>query len=147
MVNKIGEYLEREVQIVSIDNYAGLLSDDITPSATIMMYYCRRIDDLECNEIIEMVVKENPLAIFIGGENADHVFDIVLQYLDKHPGNSHIMTRVSNGSIDECIEEFLQATWPSEDRWDEWRTYTIIAYADNTGQLQFATHKILNLGR
>jgi hypothetical protein len=71
-------------------------------------------------------MKAAPLAIVFFGVGARTAFDVALDLQSKLDA-PHVMTkRSASGDLSEAIDDLLHATWPSEDRFDEWETYSIL---------------------
>ena len=77
---------------------------------------------------LDAIVLGTPLVVFVGGPGSGRVFDLLLRALATSSSTSgQIMTRHSEGSLEECLEELLQGTWPSEGRFDDWTRYLVVS--------------------
>lgn len=130
----IGTYLERTVRatIMSLGDDSSF-SDDKSLLNSIALIYIESIHcDVKVNRLIESLVIQAPLAIVLAGEAADETFDYLLNILDRYPTEKHVMTKLCTQiDLSEILMDFLSATWPSEDRFDEWRDYSLIVIGAN----------------
>lgn len=66
------------------------------------------------------------------GELAREAFDAIVELLADGRFRPQVMTRIGEGiSLEEAVEEFLKETWPSEDRFDDWKEYAILDLTAN----------------
>jgi hypothetical protein len=71
------------------------------------------------------LAQSSPLAIALG-PGTQGFFDALLDCVSRVDGAA-IMTKTLEGDVADAVDEFLVATWPSEDRFDDWQRYTVVA--------------------
>jgi hypothetical protein len=74
---------------------------------------------------VQQLAHSSPLAIALG-PGTRGFFDALLDCVSREAGPV-IMTKTLDGNLAEAVDEFLVATWPSEDRFDDWQRYTVVA--------------------
>jgi hypothetical protein len=80
----------------------------------------------EVERVLSSVLAAAPLALMLFGANASTSFDRMLS-LQARLRTPHVMTKLAHSpDLPEAIDEFLHATWPSEERFHQWRTYSIL---------------------
>lgn len=123
----IGTFLGRAVKTSAITSgTTARLSYDIYPSL-VLVYICSILKDKGVESLLENLIKLEPMAIVLAGVNADLAFDYLLHTLSCYPTKKHIMTKLCESQeISEVAEDFLSATWPAEERFDEWNAYSIL---------------------
>lgn len=82
------------------------------------------------SDLIRFVLEKEPLAVVIGGSGAEHFFDLLLAALARTKPVRTIMTRFVEMDVAAAAENFLHATWPSEDRFSEWQTYVALTFGE-----------------
>jgi hypothetical protein len=128
----VGEYLGREVWVSGFsDLFDGLSSGDLSHAVVLLWLSCELTSETVILQLSELV-SATPLALFVGGTSGELFFDALLHHLDSVAPLPQIMTRWSEDTLDECVAELFQATWPSENRMDLWTTYWLVG-ADDTG--------------
>ncbi|PIR55486.1 hypothetical protein COU74_00935 [Candidatus Peregrinibacteria bacterium CG10_big_fil_rev_8_21_14_0_10_36_19] len=136
----LGRYLNREIHIANSDigEINKILEDDINKS--VILIFIGKIKKSESVvNLFKQVIKYNPLAIRISGENS---FDNFNQLLDIDMSkNRHIMTYVTKEKkITKCIEDFIFSTWPSEEYFIEWKNLCILTLNDNESYLKIVKY-------
>ena len=133
-----GKYIDRVVQVAGIASLEEFIANSSLSSSLLLLCFNNcKTNTNEISAFLEKVVPLNPLAIIIAGKCATDYFDEVLNYLDSRSGRLQIMTGVNESSNqDDWQTEFLQATWPAEERFDGWNEYAVVAIGDTIFQEQ-----------
>jgi hypothetical protein len=72
-----------------------------------------------------------PLAVKLYGPASDELLGRMLEHFDAERPLLHIMTGTCYAQdVKEAVEDFLAATWPEEERFDDWRSYSIVVFGD-----------------
>lgn len=123
----LGNRLGRQVQVAELSRVLEGLSRN-SLSHAVVLFWVRDHDALDAVRArLDALVASAPLAVFAAGPEGVRLFDALLQELSQSPALPQIMTRHSEAALRECVEEFLQATWPSEDRIDAWTAYLLVS--------------------
>jgi hypothetical protein len=141
----LGEYLGRSVRISG--TFENL--DDLTFGALsheVVFFWLTQETSLSVLlASLRKLIAATPLALFIAGGNAERVFDALLRQFDGDSPPVQIMTRFSEEPLEQCITEFFQGTWPSEDRISDWMTYLLIT--DDCGGAKAVSDAVLDFLR
>jgi hypothetical protein len=78
-------------------------------------------------DILENLIIQEPLGIVIAGAYSSNIFDKLISLLSERKIDRHIMTGLlEEKSFTENAELFFISTWPSEERFIEWKDYRIL---------------------
>jgi len=126
----IDSYLGREVQVALCSCH---LVDDMLPAESLKNSLLLVVldtpfeDDVRLQSFLSVLIKSIPLAIIIYGQGARIAFDKLITLESESKSVNHIMTNVlDKGTIGEALEVLLRATWPSDERFDEWTRYSVL---------------------
>ncbi|HVU15721.1 MAG TPA: hypothetical protein VHD32_02265 [Candidatus Didemnitutus sp.] len=128
-----GSYLERPIQITSCGHWNCLLPvNSLMDSLVFVLMGSGQRYSKECGEyFLAMLIRATPLGITLYGQDAKVAFDSLIGLLTEAPAGKHIMTKFIEGQgTAEALKAFFQATWPSEERFDEWKRYSVILLAE-----------------
>ena len=118
----LGKYLDREVVLVSPESMGTV---DLSTSVVLVP-----VDEfsnaLHARHVITQALERECLALFVCGLDAERTFAFLIRKQSELYPTRHTMTRSFVGRTLDCVGDFLTATWPSEDRFEEWSTYTIV---------------------
>lgn len=123
----VGQYLGRDVCVLASSALFSELAPGALAHAAVMIWLPSARLLTEFRSHVQEVVRALPLVVFVAGPRAAEAFDLLLQCLDTDDPLPQIMTKTSQGTLDECVGELLQGTWPSDDRYDDWTTYVLAA--------------------
>lgn len=123
----VGQYLGRAVFCVIDTELLKGLSPGALAHAMVLFWLSSSRDSALFRSHLRVLVQASPLVIYVAGPGSSTAFDELLQNLDTEEAPEQIMTRNYEGTLPECIEELLKGTWPSEDRFDNWTDYLIVA--------------------
>jgi hypothetical protein len=123
----VGQYLDREVCVTTSSNLFREVSPGVLAHASVFFWVATERHLMDFRSHLRDLVAGAPLVLFVAGSQADKAFDYLLKCLAAEAPVPQIMTRSREGTLPECLEELLQGTWPSEDRFDDWTTYLIAA--------------------
>jgi len=126
-------YLNRPVRTAEVSSN-DVSVDDADLSRSLLLLVLRMPNDPESivglERFLARVVMKEPLAIALFGHGARTAFDVLIRKLSRTRTTRHIMTKIIEGvALDAAIRDFLSATWPSTDRFDEWDDYAILTIA------------------
>ena len=124
--NLVGEYLGRQLWVSSSFDAVDELSSGSLSGAMVLIWLSQESLLKTLLPKLSILVAANPLGIFFSGSSAERAFDFLLWSLQSILPTDQIMTRWSEDTLDECIAEFIQTVWPSEDRMDSWTTYWLV---------------------
>ncbi len=82
--------------------------------------------------------------MFFTGTEAEALFGCLLTALSVPASPLPMMTRFSEGELAEAVDEFLSATWPPEERWDEWQGYVLVNVGGPVGVVEAAARPLLD---
>ncbi len=129
-----GNYLGKNVQIIYCDqNNCAISGKSFTDSLLLVMLGTRFDDNETCRRFLSDLIASEPLAIVLFGLEARRAFDLLIDVLSHSHLTRHVMTKLIEGPApDEAILDFLHATWPAEEQFDNWKKYSVIL----TGEFQ-----------
>jgi hypothetical protein len=99
--------------------------------------------DHERMRLVQLILRANPLAAFVAGEKSEQIFDALLNALSLELAPRSMMTDYSTDGIERAMSTFLQSTWPSEDSFDNWRSYLIVSYGASSEMLRAAARRVI----
>lgn len=138
----LGTYLSRAVKVAEASLRQKFEFKELENSV-VLVVLGRPTSAEPLRELLVALIAQNPLAIGLFGINARVAFDILISELSDGVQRRHIMTRVSKDSeIEAAVEELLQATWPSEERFDEWTDYAIVNVDGDLKRIEGAVKRI-----
>lgn len=129
----VGSFLGRDVRFQRVEPAQGIDAQDIS-SSVVMLVIGVEFASFEAVEILSSrILSLAPLAMVLTGPGGRVGFDVTLELQSRRPELPHTMTKLSVATDPvEAIEDFLQATWPAEERLDEWKTYSVLVFGDST---------------
>jgi hypothetical protein len=96
-------------------------------NAVVLLIFGRAMAGDLIHAILKMLIAQRPLAIRVCGADVALAFDALIDEVSDGVPRRHIMTAMSEGDTIECaIEDLLQATWPTEEDFDEWKEYAVV---------------------
>jgi hypothetical protein len=128
---KIGKYLNREVYICEIESLANYqYSQSLTLSSILICF-----GDSKNNKIedLQQLINISPVCINLAGERSETYFDLMLDILSRQTKGKHIMTSICREpEVSEWIFDFFSVNFPSEDRFDEWKSYHVFVIGSHS---------------
>jgi hypothetical protein len=134
-------YLDRNIRLFEAEDPTEL--GDASSSTLFLGIYGLSLSPAERMGLVRAIQEGNALAVFIAGEESESVFDDLLQALSVEATPRQMMTKYCAKSANEAMEIFLQATWPYEERFSEWKSYMVVSYAKPAGSLRAAVERIV----
>jgi hypothetical protein len=128
----MGNYLDRQIKLIVISELSEIDRVDVAYSLILLLLYKSnwRVEDFQ--SALEVLASKQVLGITVAGEKVGNSFSIMLDTLGSLAG-PHIMTGVSREqNMASVVEKFLVATYPSEERFDEWQGYSFIVVGNDT---------------
>jgi hypothetical protein len=137
---QLGTYLGRPVNAAACDSHEIHLKD--MSNAVALLVLGRGMAPDMIRSVLRMLIGQRPLAIRVCGAGAVLAFDALIDEVGDGVPRRHIMTAMSEGdAIEPAIEELLQATWPTEEDFDDWKEYAVIVIDGNAVQVEKAIKK------
>jgi hypothetical protein len=126
----IGDYLGREVRLRRFESPNVFEVGGNLASSVVLVFSCGALSNPdEMKPMLSSLLKMMPLAVAFGGSDSRLAFDGALEILSRMREGPHTMTKLSSATdCVELIEDFLQATWPAEERFAEWKTYSVLVF-------------------
>ena len=124
---KVGFYNDKKVGLLIVDvEKEDLLLKDVSGAVFLIFTSCFCKLSL-LNRIVENLIIKEPLSIVISGKNSSKVFDNLILSLSKKKNEKHVMTGLlEERDFIENLELFFTSSWPSEERFVEWKDYKIL---------------------
>lgn len=137
-------YLGRRISIVSVVRPEEVAALDATWTEAVVLLLCSREVMPNESQLWEFLANARPLALLIAGVDAEQRFSEFLiavgrRWRTEDPG---LMTGVSGADPEEAVQTLLQATWPSERRFDDWRSYLLIDLGGLGNTLALAAQRL-----
>ena len=144
---EIGSYLDRSVRIRGLRLPAEVPGDsgdlNLMDSELMLCFQHELPDGDEETTLFRRIGLALPLAVKIYGPGSAELFGRMVEHFDAERPLLHIMTgRCYGRDVGEAVEDFFGATWPSEERFDDWRSYSILVFGD----VQFCD-KVIDIAR
>jgi hypothetical protein len=131
----IGHYLARHVRVEDRTLLSKRLSRDHL-AAEVVFFWLQTSEDLSSFvAMIESLIDSFPVAIFTAGPWSDQALGTLLHALSVAESKPTIMTKAHPGDMADAIEDLFYATWPSEDRFDDWTGYVLVAGDEERARL------------
>ena len=129
---EVGAYLGRVVRVAGLRATSSFPSDVDAADTVLMLCFQYRLScEAHATDLFRRIGLALPLAVKVHGPEAAALFGRLVEHFDAERPLLHIMTGLCHGSdAREAVEEFLGATWPSEERFDDWRSYSILIFGD-----------------
>ncbi|MGE3876713.1 MAG: hypothetical protein AB7F74_27475 [Parvibaculaceae bacterium] len=122
----MGKYLSRTVKVSDVPPSQTLELDDLGNSV-VLVVLGRALPGEAMRALLTALIAQSPLAIALFGINARVAFDRLIANLSDGIQRPHIMTQLlEDDEVDAAVEGLLQATWPSDERFDDWTDYAIV---------------------
>lgn len=124
----VGIYLGRVVRAIQVpSNCGGSFNENTSLSSSlVLIYFGLKLPLVDVDRLLEDLARHAPLAIVLAGKGAEAAFDHLIDILGRRPTERHVMTKLClQQDVSEFASDFLSATWPAEDRFDEWKTYSV----------------------
>lgn len=136
-INSIGTYLSCHVLFQEAGDLGNLAIKDLSHAVVLLWLGESSWDPEQLKIAIKRLAASKPLNLTIAGARSDDGFRILLETLSALPTNKHIMTGVLTNTdvkdpeedspiVKDAIEQFLIATWPDEERFEDWSEYQIV---------------------
>jgi hypothetical protein len=124
MFKVIGSYFGREVLYKSTSLYEKQLIPELSTSVVLVRFDDATIDDKQFELFLNHIIQAELLSITLCGINTDKYFGKLLEMLSVMSDKKHIMTYISKP--ENCLDDFFLASWPAEERHDDWQNYIVI---------------------
>lgn len=131
---KTGDYLDKSIYILPPILMENLREEDFSSSALLLYFTDNQFSDFELDKFFNNLLKSAPLVVHIAGKNADKYLTNILNNRILNENKKHTMTYLTEEHKNiELISNFFYASWPSEERFDEWKDYKIIVIGNKIG--------------
>jgi hypothetical protein len=138
----LGKYLGRPVKIAESSELELSQITDLE-SSVLLLIIAVVMPPALARASMRSLIGQQPLAILVSGSGARAVFDVLIDELGDGVLRRHVMTSLSEDEdIQAGFTALLQSTWPSEDRFDEWKDYAIINIGGNAKKIEQAVKKL-----
>lgn len=124
MVETIGNYLSKDVLYKTIPSLDNFSSTSLSNSVVLLFFNSFDASNKELEMFFKTLIQTSPLAITVCGIDADKYFERLLQLLSMASKKQHIMTYISKSEL--YLDDFFLASWPEEERHDDWKNYVIL---------------------
>ena len=126
----IGDYLERKIQLaVCAELNCHIRRLSFKNSVVMVVFTTSAMEEPSLRRLLLSLLDAAPLALAVYGQGAPLVFNDVISVLSGETSDPHIMTYlISEENPLDAMREFLYAIWPSEERFDQWETYSIVCF-------------------
>lgn len=121
----IGHCRGRPVSVLRLPSSVEFQTNASLASATVLLIDAQR-DRSQCRRTLRALLRANPLSVTVSNTM---MFDVLLDELQHQPTVGHTMTDLG-GPLPEMVEDFLNSTWPDEDRFEAWREHVVIVIGD-----------------
>lgn len=125
----IGEFLGRRVRLASLSSLHDFKVDGEASSSLFLVHFgAQPPTSVDLVRVLSTLIRASPVGVAISGAGSSHAFDILLRSLQQTATVGHVMTkRCPQEKIEDVVGDFLTATWPAEECFDRWTSYTIVA--------------------
>lgn len=127
---RLGNYLGREVEAVDFSSL-----DEVTvqrPQETLALLWVARSSwrEPELENCFERLARASVLGITVSGYRAKQSFDLLIGVVSRLAELPHIMTSMMDDiDVGNVLSEFLIASLPDTDRFNDWRSYSVCTVA------------------
>jgi hypothetical protein len=123
----LGTYLLRTVKVADVSTKQRFEVNELEKSV-VLVALGGSIPADAVLALLRTLISASPLAVMLFGVNARIAFDALISELGDGVNQRHIMTGLSEeNEIEAAVESLLQATWPSQERFDDWNEYAILS--------------------
>jgi hypothetical protein len=145
----LGKRLDREVRMALLDELPELDGSSLFSDASVFIWMeMTSLDSSGQLPKLDSILDHEPMALYIGGQITSTIFYVLneaygLRY-SQDPTIKHVMTATLTGTPIKCIEDFFLTANPAEERWDDWRGYSIISPTACEAKIVKATELLLD---
>lgn len=125
---QVGTYCGRAVLVSRLegsemcDGFGGL-----SDSMLLVAAKAGAVPGMNYDTLFRALAVARPLSICLFGTDAETAFGTLLEVLSHQIASDHIMTKICHGeTFREGLDDFLESSWPSEERHDNWTTCRIL---------------------
>jgi hypothetical protein len=123
LVTNDGTYLGRLINVVSATDP---LAFSAMSDSTLLLWLGREPSQETRSSLVGSIASADPLAVCIGGAGAAALFWDLLVFLSEEASPRPMMTSICEDDLGEAVAQFLQGTWPYEERMDSWNAYRVV---------------------
>jgi hypothetical protein len=130
----LGRFTERDIRLSFLDSVWDVEADSSLTGSLVLLHLRGEWGNVDgLRQAIRKLCEVTPLVVTVSGANASTAFVVLLDELQQALPRVQVMTKSSAGeSFREVVEDLLTATWPSEERFDDWSNYSILVVGKNT---------------
>ena len=141
--DKVGSFCSRDVLTARLEELNLITGIETLCDSTLLVVLKSEVSTASTLEsLFRCLAEANPLVISLLGKNAGVAFGILLEVLSHPIAKDHIMTKICYGeTFQEGLEDFLESSWPTEERHDNW-TFCRILVVDNEENYCFFVHQL-----
>jgi hypothetical protein len=119
----VGEYRGREVLFC---NDLRLATDTVR-SAVLLLVLPVPPNEESLRSVAQTVVELSPLAVRFGGGGGRRAWELACDQAALNP-EPQMMLYPSYSGYEDSVSELFCGTYPDEERFDEWRSFVVVAY-------------------
>jgi hypothetical protein len=120
-------YVGREIRMTGVSSTNAWHPEPLTHSTLLVMFEHEFEPTVAGRTFLASLIGQLPLAVVVCGNGARAAFDALICELSKAPTPKHIMSKLcEEQTVEDCVDDFLRATWPADERFDEWDSYQIL---------------------
>jgi len=144
---KIGNRYGKEIEIMlanveSLSDVMSLLDAKIATS-TLMLDFSLIPDKKTLKSFMHAIFRLMPLALSVSGKGMDDNFDLMLQVQGDIKPKKHTMTYpLENKDWFDNVKSFIYNSWPSDERWNEWKYCLILSIGRNPNDYHKVVEKL-----
>lgn len=129
---KIGEHLNIPVYISLLEKLDDIKKENFSSSTVLLYFGNDNFDVSQVDDFFNNLLETVPLAVHFAGKNSDKYFGLIFNNKILNENKKHTMTYVTEeNKVNEWMSDFLYSSWPSEDRFDEWKDHRIIVIGNS----------------
>lgn len=131
---RVGTYLGRFIEYSEISTFndlpQGLSFLDATLLIDVEVPFSSEDEE---HAFFRRLGSASPLAVLVAGVNAARVWSRLVDFWELERPILHIMTAYTDTrDVIEAVRQLFWATWPNEERWDDWRSCLVLLVGDDS---------------
>lgn len=129
---KIGKHLDIPIYISLLEKIDDIKKEDFSSSVVLLYFGNDSLDASQIDDFFNNILGTMPLAVHFAGKNSDKYFALIFDNKILNKNKKHTMTYVTeDNKTSRWMSDFFYSSWPSEDRFDEWKDHRIIVIGNS----------------
>ena len=126
----LGTYLGRSVFVAEEAGNDLRRIETYLPGTLLMAYFSSpSFEGVHLKNLVRALLDAEPLGLLLSGSGAKKAFDSAIDILSESEHRPQILTKyLAEEDLKEVAQDFLWASWPSEDRIDDWTDYRVLVF-------------------